>query len=216
MAILASDIINYARQVTDQEAGNQFPDASVLPVLNAVYQRIRRKIARRVPTVYTKVVTFTATAQTQDVTGAPLSLTDFGTVRRIRRQVDQQSNQFDPVGVANPANPDNIPYDLTYAFLERGTVLEFFPANQVVGQVFELSYLSQPIALAAVGSTIDLPEGFQEVLGEFLAAKFRQRFEESPNDHLEAGNHALEDLLWDLEHRYGVQVSDGMRNMGTR
>lgn len=216
MPILASDIISYARSVTDQEVGGQFTDASVLPVLNAIYQRVRRKLANRVPTVYTKQATFTATAAIQDVTGAPLSLTDFGSVRRIRRQVDATSNFWEAVGVANSPNPDIVPFDQTYVFLERGNFLEFFPSTQVVGQIFELQYLSQPVALTGTGSVLDVPEGFQEPLGEYLAAKFRARFEEEVRMHMEMGDKALDDLLWDMERRYGVQVSGSMQVSGTR
>jgi len=215
MAILASDVITYARVVTDQETGNQFPDASVLPVLNAVYQRIRRQLAQRVPTLYTKRVQFTATAATQDVTAAPLSLTDFGSVRRIRRLVNSNSNEYEPVGVANDANPDSVPFDQNYVFLEKGTVLEFYPSAQVIGQIFELSYLSQPVALTAVNNSLDVPEGFQEILGEYLASKFRFRFEESAKQHIDAGDAALTEMLWDLTNRYGIQGA-GLVEVGVR
>lgn len=213
--MLASDAITYARQVTDQENTAQFPDASVLPVLSAVYQRVRRKVAVRVPTLYTKVVSFTATASTQDVTAAPLSLTDFGSTRRIRRLVNASTADYEPVGVANSPNPDLVPFDQTYVFLERGTVLEFFPSNQVVGQTFELSYLSQPAVLAATSDPLDLPNNMLEAVGEFLAEKFRFRFEESAEVHREAAEQALSDALWDLTQRYGVQ-SDGISMTGSR
>jgi hypothetical protein len=213
LAILASEIIAYARAVTDTEITAPFPDANVLPVLNAVYQRVRRKLAVSVPQPYTKVVSFTASAATQDLLGAPLSLTDFGVLRRIRRLVS--GSDYEPVGVANAANPDLIPFDQTYAVLLRGTILEFYPSTQVVGQTFEISYLSQPVALTAVGNTIDCPEDFREILGEFLASKFRFRNEESAAAHIEVANELFSDAIWILKNQYGVQP-EGMNYTGTR
>lgn len=211
--MLASDVIAYARSVTDQEVTTQFPDANVLPVLNAVYQRVRRMLAARIPQLYTARVSFTATASTQDLTGAPLSLTNFGVLRRVRRLVS--GTDYEPVGVANDPNPDLVPFDQTYVCLQRGMVLEFYPSTQVIGQTFEISYLTQPIDLSAVGNTLDIPQGFQECLGEFLASKFRFRFEEQATAHKEAGQEAYDNLVWTLVNTYGVQPA-GSDTVGTR
>lgn len=208
-----SDVITYARAVTDTEVTTQNPDASVLPVLNAVYQLARRRLAARIPQLYTARVSFTATAATQDVTASPLSLTNFGVLRRIRRLV--QGTDYEPVGVANEPNPDIVPFDQTYAALMRGNVIEFYPSSSIIGNTFEISYLTQPVDLTAVGNTLDVPQGFQECLGEFLAAKFRLRLEEQQRAHYEAGQLAFDNFCWTLINTYGVQ-SEGLYMTSTR
>jgi hypothetical protein len=110
----------------------------------------------------------------------------------------------DPVGLGNDIQPEQIPSDQDYTYLERGTVLEFFPSAIVAGQTFQLQYVSQPVAITAVTDVLDVLQGFQEPLGEFLAAKIRVRFEESPGIHVASAKDALAQLLMDLADRGGV------------
>lgn len=203
MSILVSDVLSYARIAADREDTTDITDANMIVLLKGVYQRVRRKLANKIPQLYTKRSEWTATGDTQDVTGAPLSLTDFGKIRRIRLKTGSNPNTYVPVGVANEANPQAIPYGYTYVYLRRGNVLEFYPDGQITGNVFELSYLSQPININAAGNSIDCPDGYDEVLGEYLASKLRNKYEESQT-HLALALAAERDLLWDLSNVYGV------------
>jgi hypothetical protein len=222
LAITAADVIAYARAATDHDSDTQVTDAGLIVLLGPVWQRIRRRLVQRVPTLYTKVAaTFTVSSgNTQDVTGAPLSLTDYDRVRRIRRLVNSTTpTNYVPIGVADAIDPERVPVDQDVVFLERGTVLEFYPASIIPTMTFELSYLTKAATLTGGGSpvgasdAIDAPEGIQEILGEELAAKIRPRFEEDPTPHLRAAEAALGEYLWDLQRRYGVHP-DGMRMDG--
>lgn len=213
MAITVANVIEYARIVTDHDSDTQVTDAQLIKVVNTVYQRVRRKLALHVPQLYRKNASFTATGDTQDVTGAPLSLTDFGSIWRIRRLT--VGGDYEHVSVANEPSPDNIPTDQDYVYLMRGTVIEFFPTGFVSGQTFEIAYLSQPVAVTLTSDVLDVPEGFQECLGEYVASKIRLRFEEPYTAHVSEGNNALRELLWDLSKQYGISGM-GMNEVTTR
>lgn len=205
--MLASDVITYARAATDHDSDTQITDPQLVTLLNPIWQRLYRKIAQRVPTLFTKVVTFTlAAGNTQDVTGAPVSLTDFDRVRRIRRQISSSNPvAYVPVGTANPIDPENPPFGQDYGFLERGTILEFYPASGIPGLTFELAYLTSAVALTVVSSPLTgAVAGLDEVLGEELAAKIRPRFDEAAAGHIAAARYALDYILTDLQSRYGI------------
>jgi hypothetical protein len=200
MPLLASDAIAIARTVTDQDVAGQVTDVQLLGLLKPIYMRFRRRLAMQLPTLYTKVsASFTLASSLQDIAAIPV--TDFERVRLVERQV--AGGSWSPVGVANPIQPDAIPYDTDYAFLERGGFLDFFPSTSVAGLVFRLKYLSKPAALTAVGDTIDVPDGGEEVLGELLAAKIRSRFEEQ-QVHLNEATRLWGDMVNDLRARYGL------------
>lgn len=221
MAITAADVIAYARAATDHDSDTQITDPALIILLNPIWQRVRRKLGQRVPTVFSKVTTFTiASGSTQDVTAAPLSLTDFERVRRLRKQVSNTSPaSYIPIGTASKIDPEGVPWNQDIVFLERGTVLEFFPAQLIPGATFELVYISKVARLAGGGSPVgatdilDAPDGIEEVLGEALAAKIRPRFDEDPGPHLNAFGTLFDDYVWDLTKRYGVHP-EGMPEDG--
>jgi hypothetical protein len=216
VAITAASIIAYARAASDHDSDTQITDAGCVTLLDPLWQRMRRKLAQRVPTLYTKVAaTFTvASGNTQDVTGSPLSLTDFDRVRRIRRLISSTApTSYVPIGVADAIDPERIPPEEDVVFLERGTVLEFYPAAIIPTMTFELAYLTAAPALTTTSSVLDAPAGIEGVLGEELAAKIRTRFEDDPSAHLQAAAAALDEYLWDLTRRYGVHP-EGLRVTG--
>lgn len=204
MAILASDVILLARTLTDHQNDTQIQDnPGLLQVLSPLYLALRRKLAMLVPTLYTKRVQFTlSSGNTQDYTASPLSLTDFERAQRMRRQIS--SSDWTPVGIANPIEPEQLPQGQDYVYLERGTVLEFYPSAAIPGSTFELSYITKATKLSTTGDTLDIPDGADLVLAEQLAAKIRPRFDEDPSPHIRAAGEHLTELKWDLVNRYGV------------
>ena len=212
----AADVIAYARAATDHDVDQQVTDPQLIVLLNPIWQRVRRQLGQRIPVLFTKVVTFTLTGATQDLTASPVSLTDFERVRRLRRLVDSTSQRYEPVGAANPIDPELLPPDANYAFLVRGTTLELFPAGSATGSSLELSYNTKATKLTGGGTpagtsdVLDAPDGIEEVLGEELAAKIRPRFDEEASPHVQAAATALRELLWDLTLRYGVHP-EGLR-----
>lgn len=206
MAITAADPIAYARVATDHDTDTQVTDAQLLVLLAPLWQKLRRKLGQRISTLFTRVTTFTiSSGSTQDVTAAPLSLTDFERVRRLRKQVSNTTPaSYIPIGVSDFIDPEMVPWNQDIVFLERGTTLEFFPAALIPGSTFELAYITLAAAITATSSPIDAPAGIEEILGELLAAKIRVRFEEDPGSHLAAADTALTEYLWDLGKRYGV------------
>lgn len=215
MAILASDIILLARTLTDHDSDTQITDTQLLALLNTRYEALCRALGMVVPTLRTKVAaTFTVSSgNSQDVTAAPLFLTDFDRVRRIRRQVS--AGVWDPIGVASPIDPETIPQEHDFVFLERGTVIEFYPSLLVVGQTFELSYVYRPVRLASTASALDIPDGADDVLAQQLAALIRGRFDEDPSAHVAEAARLWTDLKWYLQRRYGVHP-EGMADQGVR
>jgi hypothetical protein len=216
--VLVSDVIAYARFVTNHDTDTQSTDAQLIPVVNAIYQETRRKLAMIVPTLYTAVsASFTiSSGNTQDVTAAPLSLTDFERVRLLQRQVN--TSDWRPVGVANPIDPERLPVGEDFAFLERGNFLELYPSLSAPGQTFRLRYLQKPAAVTTVGGatgTLLLPDGADEYMGEMLASKMRQREKEDVKPHLDAAERALRELKWDLSNRYG-STPGGLAEGGAR
>lgn len=214
MAILASDVILIARAVTDQQATAQIGDTTILAVLNPLYFTVRRALGMLVPSLYRKTpAAFTISAgNTQDVTAAPLSLTDYERIWRIRRQVNGTS--YSPICVANELDSENVPSDYDFAVLERGTTLELYPSASVAGCTFELSYIAKPTKLNAVGDAVDVPDGVDYVLGQRLAAELiRPRFEEEAGAHVKAAEEAWREAKWYLQQRYGV-LSQGLMSAG--
>jgi hypothetical protein len=210
---LASDIIALARPLTDHDSDAQVTDPQLVALLSPRYLALRRKLGRAVPSLYRSTVTWTAAAVTQDVTAAPLSLTDYDRVHRLRWQTGTGVAGYAPLGVANPLNPEAMSGGYDFAFLERGTILEFYPSAQVVGTGFELSYITKGAALTAVGSTVVLPDGADYILAQLLAADIRIRFDESPKSHLDIANDEWKELRWALQQRYGVH-SEGLVEEG--
>jgi hypothetical protein len=207
----AADIIAIARALTnhlpgDSQAGD---DAALLVLLSPRYLALRRKLGRAVPSLFRSTVTWTAIAATQDVTAAPLLLTDYERVYRLR----WLGGGYSPLGVANPIDPEMIPCGRDFVFLERGTVLEFYPSASIVGLGLELSYITKGAALTATTTPIVLPDGADYILAQLLAADMRVVVEEDPGSHLAIAGAEWADLRWELLQRYGVHP-EGMPEEG--
>ena len=200
----AADIIALARPLTDHDSDTQVTDAQLVALVSPRYLALRRKLGRAVPSLYRSTVTWTAAAATQDVTAAPLSLTDYDRVYRMRFQTGTSPAGYWPMGVANPLNPEAISGGYDFAFLERGTILELYPSAQAIGTGFELSYITKGVKLTAPGDTIVLPDGADYILAQLLAADIRVRFEEDPTPHLNIATAEWQELRWQLIQRYGV------------
>ena len=208
--MLVSDVIAQVRPLTNHDVDTQFTDAQLVTLLSPRYLALLRKLIRIMPTFYTKVASWTlASGNTQDVTAAPLSLTDFDRVRRIRYQASSGSGGLIPLAVANPVDPEALPYGKFFVFLERGTNIDFYPSTLAAGNTFELSYLVKGVKLATTGDTLNLPDGADYVLAQYLAADIRVRFEEDPAFHFRMGGEAFADLKHDLQDRYGIH-SEGL------
>lgn len=202
----AADIIAIARALTNHLAGDSQAgdDAALLVMLSPRYLALRRKLGRAVPSLFRNTVTWTAIAATQDVTAAPVSLTDYERVYRLRWLNGVGSSGYGPLGTANPIDPEMIPYGRDYVFLERGTTLEFYPSANVIGVGLELSYITKGAALTATNTPIVLPDGADYILGQLLAADMRVVVEEDPSSHLAIAAAEWTDLRWELLQRYGV------------
>jgi hypothetical protein len=209
----AADIIAIARPLTDHDADTQVTDPQLVKLLSPRYLALRRKLGRAVPSLFRSTVTWTATAATQDVTAAPLSLTDYDRVYRLRWLNGVAPAGYSPLGVANPIDPEMVPYGRDFVFLERGTTLEFYPSASVIGVGLELSYVTKGAALAATTDAVVLPDGADYILAQLLAADIRVRLEEDPSAHLSIAATEWTDLRWELLQRYGVHP-EGMPEEG--
>jgi hypothetical protein len=160
-----------------------------------------------VPSLFTNVVTWTATGATQDVTAAPLSLSDYDRVRRLRWLNGVAPSGYSPMGVANPIDPEKIPYGRDFVFLVRARAPPSSSTRPPPSPgTSASSWPTSPRGRRSTATShpVVLPDGADYILAQLLAADIRVRFEEDPGPHLAIAAAEWADLRWELQQRYGV------------
>lgn len=200
MAILLSDIEASVRAGCDHDADTQITTPQVYVWANEAYFAIRRRLGEVAPDLYTRVspdFTLGAGVTSQDLTAAPLSLTDFSKVRIVEWKTGAY---YSPLPVA-PFLTADVRGEM--AFRLRGTILDFFPSTFVPGQIFRVKYLTKPAAkLAAPGDAVDVPDGAERVIVEEILGRIRVRFDEDPSPHIAWRTQAWEEVRNALIKQY--------------
>lgn len=160
MATLATLLLDI-RAVCDRDGDTAVTDAQLTVWANQEYAIVRRRLADSVPDPFTKIKDFTlASGNTQDVTAAPMSLTDFGKLLSLSRLsgTSYQQLMLAPLGSV---------YD--------GTGLD-------ASGSYRARYLTKAATLAGT-DPVDLPDGADGIVRERVAARLRVRFDEDPKEH---------------------------------
>lgn len=175
-------------------------------IIDQEYRRLRRELVAVIPTLYIAVESpFTLTAG-QDTHG---TLTDYERVVRFERLVG--ARWFDVPVASEPgvSQPRQASF-LGVSYRESGAttpVIIVSPVELAPG-TYRLTYHQKPVASY---STLDVPEGVEDVIVHRAAAQVRMRFDEDPSPHV-----ALASTIWDqqrrdLRRRYGGHPMPGLR-----
>jgi hypothetical protein len=188
VAILLSDIEASVRAATDHDTDTQVTQAQAYAWINEEYFALRRRLADAVPDLYTKVsadFTLGAGITSQDVTAAPLSLSDFAKPRIVEIK---NSPFYSPLETAGFMTAD---WGGSLSWRLRGTTIDLYPQDFVPGKTFRVKYITKPAKLVNPNDPVDVPDGAERVLVESVAARIRVRLDDDPSFHLQ-----MRDKYW--------------------
>jgi hypothetical protein len=194
-------------------------DTLIVLWLNEALPVLWRRVADLLPDFFEKITadfTLGAGVTTMDLSGAPLSLTDFGKIIEVQQKVG--ADYFE-LPVARQTNPEQ---SFTLSYKRRGAnTLDFYPLVSAPGQTFRVRYVSkQPtLAVASPNAVLGLPDGCEGALVQEVSARVRGRMEEDPTFHLQVRESAWKDLRMSLIREYlgqsiPVTCNDGPETWG--
>lgn len=188
------------RTDTAHDNDTQVTDAQIDVFIDLEYRRVRRDLTWVTPTLYLTTETSFALTSSAFTHAIP---SDFDRIYRVERQ---DGTRWFPIDVAS--EPDaTVP--MTLSFREEGTNLIFSPAELVAG-TYRLTYHVKPVAGY---STIDVPDGLEDVVIHRTAAQVRIRFNEDPSPHERKAEAAWTEALKNLRRRYGAHPQPGIRRV---
>ncbi len=182
MSATITTVVAAVRSAVHRPSAGPLLDADIVARANVVYPQLRRRLAMQVPELFMKAtgdITVSDGTATYDLTASPTSLTDFGTL--------------DVVEIKSGAN---------YIPMRWSSPMEM-AVNTGIAGTYRVRYLTKAATLVLASSTaIDMPDGFELVLIEELSAWVRRKFNESPNEHLQASKDAWREGIVSLLDQY--------------
>jgi len=217
-------IIDDCLKLTDQEgyglfgsSGDGYPTlvAWINNELTTLWQWGKR-VNRDAFTKVTPALTMPAGAYTMSMTAAApagAALTDWASPRGV--DVATSTNNWRKLKLYNFVTRDHVGL-LSYRFI--GDTLWLQPIDQAGTYQFRVWYLySAPVVTTATLATaISIPEGSDEYIKQGVAAKMRQKLDDSPDLHYALQKQARSEVTATLTSAHGDQIiiADVMEEVG--
>jgi hypothetical protein len=167
-----ADIEASVRAGTDHDTDTQATQPQIYAWTNEEVPLLVRRLASSIPDRYTAISPgFTvASGNSQLLTAAPTSLTDFSRLRCVQLQ---DGTIWSDLPLAPAASPETSGY---LGFRQRGAAtVDLHPAALLPGRTFRVKYLYKPAKLTAGADVVDLPEGAEQALIALIAGRVRHR-----------------------------------------
>ncbi len=181
----------------------QDTDAQLLVKITQEYQRLRRWLCTFVPNLYETSATITVAAGASSI--AKTGLTNFERLRRVERQQGSASGTYYPISIADTLNANQA---RTLCAYEQGAYILLAPTSSAPG-TYRVTFVTGTGTVAA-GTTLDVPDGLEDVIVERCAAWVRQRHDEDPSYHIRAADEILKEQRQLLRGRYGTHAVPGL------
>jgi len=95
---------------------------------------------------------------------------------------------------------------------EEGASIMLGPVQLAPG-TYRVVYVADPAAISGDVTAYAVPEGFEDVITERVAARVRERDEDDPSLHLRRADATWTELLRPLRKRYGRHGVPGIRQV---
>lgn len=162
------------RGQTNHDTDTQVTQDQIYLWINEELPVLARRLANVIPDRYTKLSPdFTIVAgNSQDLTAAPTSLTDFSRIRCVQVK---SGTIYGDLDLAPNVSPETVGW---LCWRQRGaSTVDLFPLQLVSGQTYRVKYIYKPApgSKAAPGLTIDLPDGCEQAINALVAMRCRHR-----------------------------------------
>lgn len=206
MSISLANAYTNVRTATARDSDLRLTDTMMAAWVDIESKRLWYYLSQEIPELTESTVAATVAAGSSTINMNALTSSSYYRLHLLEKAFSD--GVYDEVPSANYAHPARVS-GLVFreSIISGAPTITLYPADSAPG-----TYRVRYTPLVAPGyTTVPVPEGFEDVVIERVAARARIRFKEDPSPHLAQANEFLQQQLDAARDRHGYHPVGGLR-----